>query len=89
MGLHLYYAKHSDSTGSQRLRRLETLRRERRLAAERGARLHRLTECQSRRLARAYTDLLDNPRYRPTQRMNRGYSVPGMTLFVFETRLKR
>ncbi len=52
----------------QRLRRLEALRRERRLDAERDARLCRLTEWQGRRLARTHADLLDSPRYRPAIR---------------------
>ena len=48
-----------------RLDRLKTLRRERRGDAERDARLDRLTEWQSRRLARTHADLLASPRYRP------------------------
>ncbi len=50
---------------TQGLSRLESLRRERRLDAEREARLHRLTEWQGRRLARTHADLLESPRYRP------------------------
>ncbi len=52
----------------QRLRLLEVLRRERRLDAERDARLRRLTEWQGRRLARTHADLLESPRYRPAVR---------------------
>ncbi len=52
----------------QRLRLLEVLRRERRLDAERDARLCRLTEWQGRRLSRTHGDLFESPRYRPAIR---------------------
>lgn len=49
----------------ERLRRLEALRRRRRLDGGRDVRLRQLARWQGTRLARTHADLLESPRYRP------------------------